>query len=107
MASDGERGDESHDEQVATDADRKISSSTSSLSKSALLQAEPNHGPPALRANESIIEFGRGLTNYNSAEIDRVKGLPSRDIERVLGYVEAEHVVESVVELRVPAALVQ
>lgn len=24
---------------------------------------------------EEILEFGRGLTNYNSAEIDRVKGL--------------------------------
>ncbi|GAA5973676.1 hypothetical protein JCM21900_006597 [Sporobolomyces salmonicolor] len=49
---------------------------------------------------EEIVEFGRGLTNYNSVEIDRVKGLRSSDIERVLGYYEAEHVVESVVELR-------
>ena len=24
---------------------------------------------------EEILEFGRGLTNYNSVEIDRVKGL--------------------------------
>ncbi|GAA5991811.1 hypothetical protein JCM5350_003204 [Sporobolomyces pararoseus] len=49
---------------------------------------------------EDVFEFGRGLTNYNSVEIDRVKGLRSSDIERVLGYYEAEHVVESVVELR-------
>lgn len=48
---------------------------------------------------EVILEFGRGLTNYNSVEIDRVKGMRSTDIERVLGYSEAEHVVESVVEL--------
>lgn len=53
-----------------------------------------------LKPHERVVEFGRGLTNYNSAEIERVKGLPSREIERVLGYVEAEHVVESVVELR-------
>ena len=24
---------------------------------------------------EDVLEFGRGLTNYNSSEIDRVKGL--------------------------------
>ncbi|GAA5874209.1 hypothetical protein JCM8547_007791 [Rhodosporidiobolus lusitaniae] len=52
---------------------------------------------------EEIIEFGRGLTNYNSMEIDRVKGLRSNEIERVLGYYEAEHVVESVVTLRAAA----
>ncbi|GJN88685.1 hypothetical protein Rhopal_001651-T1 [Rhodotorula paludigena] len=49
---------------------------------------------------EEIVEFGRGLTNYNSVEIDRVKGLRSSDIERTIGYYEAEHVVESIVELR-------
>ncbi|SCZ97660.1 BZ3500_MvSof-1268-A1-R1_Chr4-3g07345 [Microbotryum saponariae] len=49
---------------------------------------------------EEVVEFGRGLTNYNSAEIDRVKGLRSSDIEKILGYSEAEHVVESIVEVR-------
>ncbi|GAA5932934.1 glutamate 5-kinase [Sporobolomyces koalae] len=49
---------------------------------------------------EQVFEFGRGLTNYNSVEIDRVKGLRSSDIQKVLGYYEAEHVVESVVDLR-------
>ncbi|GAA5951819.1 hypothetical protein JCM3765_003126 [Sporobolomyces pararoseus] len=53
---------------------------------------------------EDVFEFGRGLTNYNSVEIDRVKGLRSSDIEKVLGYYEAEHVVESVVELRAGAS---
>ncbi|KAK4053069.1 Glutamate 5-kinase [Microbotryomycetes sp. JL201] len=60
-----------------------------------------------IRQDEEIFEFGRGLTNYNSVEIDRVKGLRrqvitrwrcSSDIQKVLGYSEAEHVVESVVE---------
>ncbi|KAM0753748.1 glutamate 5-kinase [Meredithblackwellia eburnea MCA 4105] len=52
-----------------------------------------------------VLEFGRGLTNYNSVEIDRVKGLRSSDIEKVLGYSEAEHVVESVIELRAAGAV--
>ncbi|GAA5916826.1 hypothetical protein JCM6882_006364 [Rhodosporidiobolus microsporus] len=50
--------------------------------------------------SEEIVEFGRGLTNYNSLEIDRVKGLKSSEIERTLGYIESEHVVESVISLR-------
>ncbi|GAA5968013.1 hypothetical protein JCM11641_003700 [Rhodosporidiobolus odoratus] len=49
---------------------------------------------------EEVVEFGRGLTNYNSVEIDRVKGLRSNEIETTLGYYEAEHVVESIVDLR-------
>ncbi|GAA5843727.1 hypothetical protein JCM9279_000122 [Rhodotorula babjevae] len=54
----------------------------------------------AVQEGEEVIEFGRGLTNYNSIEIDRVKGLRSSDIERVLSHYDAEHVVESIVELR-------
>ncbi|GAA6006310.1 hypothetical protein JCM10207_000601 [Rhodosporidiobolus poonsookiae] len=55
---------------------------------------------PTGEAGEEILEFGRGLTNYNSVEIDRVKGLRSREIHGVLGYVEAEHVVEHISPLR-------
>ncbi|KPV75628.1 uncharacterized protein RHOBADRAFT_13647, partial [Rhodotorula graminis WP1] len=54
----------------------------------------------AVQEGEEVVEFGRGLTNYNSIEIDRVKGLRSSDIERVLSHYDAEHVVESIVELR-------
>ncbi|GAA6029401.1 hypothetical protein JCM8097_003660 [Rhodosporidiobolus ruineniae] len=50
--------------------------------------------------DEEVVEFGRGLTNYNSVEIDRVKGMRSNEIESVLGHVLAEHVVESIVDLR-------
>ncbi|KAK4058646.1 Glutamate 5-kinase [Microbotryomycetes sp. JL221] len=53
-----------------------------------------------IKQDEEVFEFGRGLTNYNSVEIDRIKGLRSSDIQKVLGYSEAEHVVESVVETR-------
>ncbi len=31
------------------------------------------------------VEFGRGLTNYGSKELDKIKGLKTAEIERVLG----------------------
>ena len=37
-------------------------------------------------------EVGRALVNYSSAEIERIKGLQSGEIERVLGYAESEYV---------------
>ena len=46
------------------------------------------------------IEFGRGLANYNAQEMDRIKGRKSSDIEKILGYIEAEHCVESITSLR-------
>lgn len=46
------------------------------------------------------IEFGRGLANYNSQEMDRIKGQKSSQIERLLGYIEAEHCVESITSLK-------
>lgn len=45
-------------------------------------------------------EFGRGLTNYNSQEIDKIKGHKSSEIERILGYIEVEHCVESITSLK-------
>lgn len=42
------------------------------------------------------VEVGKGLAQYNSLEIDRIKGMKSRHIEQVLGYSESEHVVESI-----------
>ncbi|GAA5822672.1 hypothetical protein JCM11251_004336 [Rhodosporidiobolus azoricus] len=50
--------------------------------------------------SEEIVEFGRGLANYNSLEIDRIRGLRSSEIERTLGYFECEHCVESIISLR-------
>jgi len=37
--------------------------------------------------------IGRGITNYSSADIDKIKGLKSVDIEKKLGYKYAEEVV--------------
>jgi len=38
-------------------------------------------------------EFARGLTNYNSKEIDRIKGRKTSEIESVLGYKDHDEVV--------------
>lgn len=46
-------------------------------------------------------EVGRGLANYNSAQISRVKGLKSSQIAQILGYADSEYVVENVT-IRVP-----
>ncbi|TIA72737.1 hypothetical protein E3P92_01008 [Wallemia ichthyophaga] len=43
------------------------------------------------------IEIGRGLANYNSTDIDRVKGAKSSLISDILGFADSEHVVEQVV----------
>ncbi|WWC66629.1 glutamate 5-kinase [Kwoniella pini CBS 10737] len=42
------------------------------------------------------IEVGKGLAQYNSVEIDRIKGMKSAYIENILGYSESEHVVDSI-----------
>ncbi|KDQ59760.1 hypothetical protein JAAARDRAFT_33333 [Jaapia argillacea MUCL 33604] len=41
-------------------------------------------------------EVGRGLANYNSAQIDKVKGLNSSYLPQMLGYADSEYVVENV-----------
>ena len=38
-------------------------------------------------------EFARGLSNYAAAEVERIKGCHSRDIERILGYKDFDEVV--------------
>ena len=38
-------------------------------------------------------EVARGLANYSSAEIDRIKGCKSSEFEERLGYIEADCVV--------------
>jgi len=38
-------------------------------------------------------EFARGLTNYTSAEIDRIKGLKTHQILQVLGYHPYDEIV--------------
>lgn len=51
-----------------------------------------------------IKEVGRGLANYNSVQISRVKGLNSSRIAQVLGYADTEYVVENIT-IRPPRAV--
>ncbi|PPQ81997.1 hypothetical protein CVT26_004371 [Gymnopilus dilepis] len=52
--------------------------------------------------DEDVVEVGRGLANYNSAQILAVKGMNSSFLPQILGYADTEHVVENIT-IRVPA----
>ncbi|KAF9009569.1 glutamate 5-kinase [Cyathus striatus] len=43
-----------------------------------------------------VVEVGRGLTNYHSVQISRVKGLKSSQLPQILGYADSEYVVENI-----------
>ena len=43
--------------------------------------------------NQDVLELGRGLVNYSSEEIQRIKGIRTKEMEHVLGYVDAECVI--------------
>ncbi|KAL7408937.1 Aspartate/glutamate/uridylate kinase [Mrakia frigida] len=49
------------------------------------------------------VEVGKGQANFNSSEMERVKGLKSSKIAEILGYSDSEYVVESIT-LRVVTA---
>jgi len=52
---------------------------------------------PMEKENEmDVVEVGRGLANYNSAQITKVKGLNSSYIPQLLGYADSEYVVENI-----------
>ncbi|CAG8458607.1 12716_t:CDS:2 [Racocetra fulgida] len=40
-----------------------------------------------------VVMIGKGLVNYSSAEISRIKGCQSSDIEQILGYADSECVI--------------
>ncbi|EIM23074.1 glutamate 5-kinase [Wallemia mellicola CBS 633.66] len=71
-------------------APQNISSSVSSLETSIA------GGFTTVDSTENL-EFGRGLANYNSTDIDRVKGHKSSLIADILGFADSEHVVEQIV----------
>ncbi|KDN40647.1 hypothetical protein RSAG8_07976, partial [Rhizoctonia solani AG-8 WAC10335] len=48
-----------------------------------------------------VVEVGRGLANYNSAEITKVMGHKSSEIANILGYADSEYVVEHIA-IRMP-----
>jgi len=43
-----------------------------------------------------LVEVGRGLANYNSAQIEKVMGLNSSHISQLLGYADSDYVVENI-----------
>lgn len=40
-----------------------------------------------------VVSVGKGLVNYSSMEISRIKGCKSSDIEKILGYADSECVI--------------
>ena len=50
-------------------------------------------GEMVVCADEQGHEFARGLVNYSADEARRIKGRPSGDIERILGYVDEQELV--------------
>ncbi|KAK0185850.1 glutamate 5-kinase [Armillaria mellea] len=90
-----------------------MSSSIASLeplsrsSSSAALAIKPedevlrNMKPEPLYDDADVVEVGRGLANYNSAQISKIKGLNSSYIPQLLGYADSEYVVENIT-IRVP-----
>ncbi|KAJ7350641.1 glutamate 5-kinase [Mycena albidolilacea] len=63
--------------------------------------AEVGSKPSEEVSEADVIEVGRGLANYNSAQILKVKGLNSSYMPQLLGYADSEYVVENVT-IRVP-----
>ncbi|ETW85168.1 hypothetical protein HETIRDRAFT_414274 [Heterobasidion irregulare TC 32-1] len=51
--------------------------------------------------NWELEEVGRGLANYNWAQITKVRGLNSSHMSQLLGYADSEYVVENIT-IRVP-----
>ncbi|KAH9948134.1 glutamate 5-kinase [Amylocystis lapponica] len=71
------------------------------MTPSASLKLLPDDGlvterPVDLSAEWEVEEVGRGLANYNSAQIERVKGLKSSYLPQLLGYADSEYVVENI-----------
>jgi glutamate 5-kinase len=50
-------------------------------------------GDPVACVDPEGRELARGLTAYSSDAIDRIKGLPTRGIARVLGYSNGDEVI--------------
>lgn len=61
---------------------------------------EPPPNPSGSTMTEvpaDLVSVGRGLANYNSSDMSKIKGLHSSEIESTLGHIDSEHVIESIV----------
>jgi glutamate 5-kinase len=50
------------------------------------VEGEFQFGDPVGIRNRKKQEIARGLVNYSASELGKIKGIPTREIERVLGY---------------------
>ena len=59
-----------------------------SLLSSGLVEAKGNFefGDPVKCVDTEGLEFARGLVNYKTEDVVKLKGIHSRDIEKILGY---------------------
>jgi len=48
-----------------------------------------------------LVEVGRGLANYNSEQMNKVKRMNSSSLSKVLGYADSDYVVENIT-IRIP-----
>ncbi|KAI0781493.1 glutamate 5-kinase [Trametes elegans] len=87
------------DQLSAGDEDMTPSTTLKTLPEEDTVLIERSAGDDA--AEWELEEVGRGLANYNSAQIERVKGLRSSYIPQLLGYADSEYVVENIT-IRVP-----
>ncbi|KAF7351006.1 hypothetical protein MSAN_01662800 [Mycena sanguinolenta] len=88
---------------VATSSVSSSITSLEPLSRSVSFSnlAELESKPSDEISEADVIEVGRGLANYNSAQILKVKGLNSSYMPQLLGYADSEYVVENIT-IRVP-----
>ncbi|KIM87360.1 hypothetical protein PILCRDRAFT_814864 [Piloderma croceum F 1598] len=77
-----------------------LSNSMSSMGLSETTHVPENEDVLVVKEDVSItweeVEVGRGLANYNSAQITKVKGLNSSYISQLLEYNDSDYVVESI-----------
>jgi len=55
------------------------------VAKEKVIIVEFMRGDPVSIIDARSVEFARGITNYSSAEITKVKGVQSKEIEQILG----------------------
>jgi len=67
----------------------------SSLLASGVIGIEDNFmsGDPVSIVDAEGVEFAKGITNYSSEEIKKIKGAQSKDFEQILGHKEYGEVV--------------
>jgi glutamate 5-kinase len=76
-------------------AKRAILQKGRSLLPSGVLAAEGKFslGDPVVLVDDRGLEFAKGLTNYGSTEINKIKGLKSTEVESKLGYKYGDEII--------------